>query len=152
MVSKVFLFTIILKLKIGLPLAKPSNNKVMAKFSDYVAEQTRQNYKFYVFSRIMKRLFETYTTVVSTSDQRQLRSSTNQWVDVQCRYSWLSKLQKSQLRFSMSHMRQISAETLRELTKDTCIVEDNMIDQFPSTCVHLADQEAARRWSRPRLW
>ena len=88
MVSKVFLFTIILKLKIGLPLAKPSNNKVMAKFSDYVAEQTRQNYKFYVFSRIMKRLFETYTTVVSTSDQRQLRSSTNQWVDVQCRYTW----------------------------------------------------------------
>ena len=87
-VSKVFLFIIILKLKIGLPLAKPSNNKVMAKFSDYVAEQTRQNYKFYVFSRIMKRLFETYTTVVSTSDQRQLRSSTNQWVDVQCRYSW----------------------------------------------------------------
>ena len=45
----------------------------------------------------------------------------------------------------MSHMRQISAETLRELTKDTCIVEDNMIDQFPSTCVQLADQEAARR-------
>lgn len=86
MVSKVFIVTVTLILKIGLPMTKPSNNKVMAKFSDYVAEQTRQNYKFYVFSRIMKRLFETYTTVVSTNDQRQLRSSTNQWVDVQCRF------------------------------------------------------------------
>jgi len=114
----------------GLPLAKPSNNKVMAKFAEYVSDQTRQNYKFYVFSRIMKRLFESYTNVVSTTDPRQLRSSTNQWVDVQC---------------SISHMRQISAETLRELTKDTCIVEDNMIGQFPATCVQLADQEAARR-------
>ena len=69
----------------GLPLAKPTNNKVMAKFAEYVSDQTRQNYKFYVFSRIMKRLFESYTNVVSTTDPRQLRSSTNQWVDVQCR-------------------------------------------------------------------
>ena len=92
MVSKVFFVTVTLMLKIGLPMTKPSNNKVMTKFSDYVAEQTRQNYKFYVFSRIMKRLFETYTTVVSTNDQRQLRSSTNQWVDVQCRFGSLLEL------------------------------------------------------------
>jgi len=43
----------------------------------------------------------------------------------------------------MSNIRQISADSLRHLTTETCIVDDRLISQFPMECVQLADREAA---------
>ena len=69
---------------------KPRVDKIQRQYEKFISESTRKNYKFYVFSRIMKRLFESYATVVSTENTTKLQSSARQWVNVQCRFVWFS--------------------------------------------------------------
>ena len=68
---------------------KPRVDKIQRQYEKFISESTRKNYKFYVFSRIMKRLFESYATVVSTENTTKLQSSARQWVNVQCRFVFL---------------------------------------------------------------
>ena len=79
---------------------KPRVDKIQRQYEKFISESTRKNYKFYVFSRIMKRLFESYATVVSTENTTKLQSSARQWVNVQCRFVFSFGCNGSQLKNS----------------------------------------------------
>ncbi|XP_046578992.1 carbohydrate-responsive element-binding protein-like isoform X1 [Haliotis rubra] len=50
-------------------------------YKEYIEDRTRGNWKFWIFSFMMRPLFETYTTGVSTSTIESFLSSVRQWTD-----------------------------------------------------------------------
>ena len=58
--------------------------KFRQKFSAYVQERTVENWKFYLFSMIMKPLFETYVENVNTSSREDLEQSVVDWQSRYC--------------------------------------------------------------------
>ncbi|XP_046333922.2 carbohydrate-responsive element-binding protein-like isoform X1 [Haliotis rufescens] len=50
-------------------------------YKEYVEDRTRGNWKFWIFSFMMRPLFETYTTGVSTSTLQSFMSSVSQWTE-----------------------------------------------------------------------
>ena len=63
--------------------------KFKQKFNAYVQERTAENWKFYIFSTILKPLFENYIEIVNTTSREELESSVKEW---QYRYCNLSQL------------------------------------------------------------
>jgi len=52
--------------------------------NSYVAEQTRRNWKFYIFSKLTGPLFDSFYTMVSTANLDDMYRSTQAWVDQHC--------------------------------------------------------------------
>jgi len=69
----------------GIPLSKPRTDKIQKEFLEYVAQRTDENPKFYPFAKVMSKLFESYTSVVSASDTGRLQSTCAQWLDTHCK-------------------------------------------------------------------
>ena len=49
--------------------------------SSYIVEQTSKNWKFYVFSKLMEPLFDSFYNTVSTTTVDDLYRSTQAWLD-----------------------------------------------------------------------
>ncbi len=64
------------------------------KYNAYVQERTVENWKFYVFSMIMKPLFENYVDNVNTTSKEDLDRSVMEW---QSRFCNLTQLRPRKL-------------------------------------------------------
>ncbi|XP_013000251.1 MLX-interacting protein isoform X3 [Cavia porcellus] len=78
-------------------------------FDEYVKSRTLQNWKFWIFSIIIKPLFESFKGVVSTSSLEELHRTALSWLDQHC---------------SLPVLRPMVLSTLRQLSTTTSILTD----------------------------
>ncbi|XP_010839724.1 PREDICTED: MLX-interacting protein, partial [Bison bison bison] len=78
-------------------------------FDEYVKSRTLQNWKFWIFSVIIKPLFESFKGVVSTSSLDELHRTALSWLDEHC---------------SLPILRPTVLNTLRHLSTTTSILTD----------------------------
>ncbi|XP_076587342.1 MLX-interacting protein isoform X1 [Chaetodon auriga] len=81
----------------------------MQEFNEYVKNRTLQNWKFWIFSIIIKPLFESFNEMVSTTSRAELYQTTLQWLDRHC---------------SLPVLRPMVLSTLRHLSTSTSILSD----------------------------
>jgi MAX-like protein X len=68
--------------------------KFRQKFNAYVQERTVENWKFYIFSTIMKPMFENYIQNVNTDSKEELENSVLEWHSQYCNLSQLRPRKK----------------------------------------------------------
>uniref|UniRef100_A0A8C2W4Y4 MLX interacting protein n=1 Tax=Chinchilla lanigera TaxID=34839 RepID=A0A8C2W4Y4_CHILA len=78
-------------------------------FEEYVKSRTLQNWKFWIFSIIIKPLFESFKGMVSTSSLEELHHTALSWLDQHC---------------SLPVLRPMVLSTLRQLSTTTSILTD----------------------------
>ncbi|XP_077571219.1 MLX-interacting protein isoform X3 [Stigmatopora nigra] len=67
------------------------------KFTEYVRQRSRQNWKFWIFSIIIKPLFESFNKMVSTATGTELCQTTLEWLERHCSLVALRPLVSSRL-------------------------------------------------------
>ncbi|KAK2837218.1 hypothetical protein Q5P01_014430 [Channa striata] len=93
----------------GAPIRRHRFDHMQEKFNEYVKSRTLQNWKFWIFSIIIKPLFESFNGMVSTTSRAELCQSTLQWFDRHC---------------SLPVLRPMVLSTLRQLSTTTSILSD----------------------------
>uniref|UniRef100_A0A668AQL2 MLX interacting protein n=1 Tax=Myripristis murdjan TaxID=586833 RepID=A0A668AQL2_9TELE len=93
----------------GVPITHHRFDHMREKFDEYVKSRTLQNWKFWIFSIIIKPLFESFNGMVSTTSKAELCQTTLQWLDRHC---------------SLPVLRPMVLGTLRQLSTSTSILAD----------------------------
>uniref|UniRef100_A0A6Q2X268 MLX interacting protein n=1 Tax=Esox lucius TaxID=8010 RepID=A0A6Q2X268_ESOLU len=93
----------------GVPITRHRFDYMREKFDEYVKSRTLQNWKFWIFSIIIKPLFESFNGAVSTTSKGELCETTLQWLDRHC---------------SLPVLRPMVLSTLRQLSTSTSILTD----------------------------
>uniref|UniRef100_A0A8C7Z261 MLX interacting protein n=1 Tax=Oryzias sinensis TaxID=183150 RepID=A0A8C7Z261_9TELE len=68
----------------GVPMRQNRLDHMEERFNDYVQRHTFQNWKFWIFSIIIKPLFESFNSMVTTTSKARLCQTTLQWLDCHC--------------------------------------------------------------------
>ncbi|XP_033628300.1 carbohydrate-responsive element-binding protein-like [Asterias rubens] len=68
----------------GVTLSQQRSDHMRDVFDDYVRERTKHNWKFWIFSIIIRPLFESYNTSVSTTNTEELCKTVISWLDQYC--------------------------------------------------------------------
>ncbi|XP_044052292.1 MLX-interacting protein isoform X2 [Siniperca chuatsi] len=93
----------------GAPIRRHRFDHMQEKFNEYVKNRTLQNWKFWIFSIIIKPLFESFNGMVSTTSRAELCQTTLQWLDRHC---------------PLPVLRPMVLSTLRQLSTSTSILSD----------------------------
>ncbi|KAJ8394314.1 hypothetical protein AAFF_G00047210 [Aldrovandia affinis] len=93
----------------GVPVTQPRFDYMWDNFNDYVRNRTLQNWKFWIFSIIIKPLFESFNSAVSTASVEELRQTTLRWLDHHC---------------ALPALRPMVLDTFRQLSTTTSILTD----------------------------
>lgn len=93
----------------GVPITRHRFDHMREKFDEYVKFRTLQNWKFWIFSIIIKPLFESFNGTVSTTSKGELCETTLQWLDRHC---------------SLPVLRPMVLSTLRQLSTSTSILTE----------------------------
>ncbi|XP_068617040.1 MLX-interacting protein [Brachionichthys hirsutus] len=106
----------------GLPIRRQCFDH-MQEFNDYVKNRTLQNWKFWIFSIIIKPLFESFNRMVSSTSKEDLCRTTLQWLDRHC---------------SLPVLRPMMLSALRQLSTTTSILSDPAM--LPEEAIHAVTQ------------
>ncbi|KAI1881953.1 hypothetical protein AGOR_G00245340 [Albula goreensis] len=68
----------------GVPVPKDRSEYMWDNFNKYVTKRTLQNWKFWIFSVIIRPLFESFSSTVSTGSLEELQQTTLQWLERHC--------------------------------------------------------------------
>ncbi|XP_021778749.1 MLX-interacting protein isoform X1 [Papio anubis] len=68
----------------GVPVTRRQFDHMRDMFDEYVKSRTLQNWKFWIFSIIIKPLFESFKGMVSTSSLEELHRTALSWLDQHC--------------------------------------------------------------------
>ncbi|XP_075784665.1 MLX-interacting protein-like isoform X2 [Pelodiscus sinensis] len=68
----------------GAPVASPRSDHTAQLYDDYVRQRTLQNWRFWLFSVLIKPLFESYRGAVSTSSAKEFCQSVLDWLEQHC--------------------------------------------------------------------
>ncbi|XP_051828686.1 MLX-interacting protein [Antechinus flavipes] len=93
----------------GVPVTRRQCDHMRDMFDDYVKSRTLQNWKFWIFSIIIKPLFESFRGMVSTTNLHELHQSALSWLDQHC---------------SLPVLRPMVLLALRQLSTTTSILTD----------------------------
>ncbi|XP_069816980.1 LOW QUALITY PROTEIN: MLX-interacting protein [Dendropsophus ebraccatus] len=93
----------------GVPITPQRVDHTRDLFDKYVKSRTLENWKFWIFSIIIKPLFDSFNDMVSTSNLEELHSTTLEWLDLHC---------------SLPALRPMVLKTLRYLSTTTSILSD----------------------------
>ncbi|XP_028270088.1 MLX-interacting protein isoform X2 [Parambassis ranga] len=93
----------------GVPVRRHRLDHMQERFNEYVKTRTLQNWKFWIFSIIIKPLFESFNEMVSTASRAELCQTTQQWLESHC---------------SLRTLRPMVLSTLRQLSTRTSILSD----------------------------
>jgi len=91
--------------------------KFEQKFKSYVKERTVDNWRFYLFSIILKPLFDTFLKTLNTSSKEDMERTFYEWQDKFC---------------NLIQLRPIISNGLRQLSKTTSILSDS--SKLPKEC------------------
>ncbi|KAF0033902.1 hypothetical protein F2P81_013968 [Scophthalmus maximus] len=103
----------------GVPVRRHQLSHMQEKFNEYVKCRTLQNWKFWIFSIIIKPLFESFNGMVSTTSRAELCQTTLQWLDRHCSLPVLrpTEATAASVRTSSSY---IAAEVWEALLLEPC--------------------------------
>ncbi|KAM5229249.1 carbohydrate-responsive element-binding protein [Ctenodactylus gundi] len=93
----------------GVPITHQRFDRMRDMFDDYVRSRTLHNWKFWVFSILIRPLFESFNGMVSTSSLHSLRQTSLAWLDQYC---------------SLPTLRPTVLNSLRQLSASTSILTD----------------------------
>ncbi|XP_042661026.1 MLX-interacting protein isoform X2 [Tyto alba] len=93
----------------GVPITRQGFDHMRRMFDEYVRSRTLQNWKFWIFSIIIKPLFESFNGMVSTTSFKDLNQTAMAWLDQHC---------------SLPVLRPMVLNTLRHLSTTTSILSD----------------------------
>ncbi|XP_054075972.1 MLX-interacting protein isoform X5 [Rissa tridactyla] len=93
----------------GVPVTRQRFDNMKRMFDEYVRSRTLQNWKFWIFSIIIKPLFESFNGMVSTTSFKDLNQTAMAWLDQHC---------------SLPVLRPMVLNTLRHLSTTTSILSD----------------------------
>ncbi|XP_078410267.1 MLX-interacting protein isoform X1 [Cetorhinus maximus] len=93
----------------GVPMTQQRFDHMQEMFDEYVKSRTLQNWKFWIFSIIIKPLFESFNATVATTSLDDLCKTTLSWLDQHC---------------SLPVLRPMVLSTLRKLSTTTSILSD----------------------------
>ncbi|XP_061866348.1 MLX-interacting protein isoform X2 [Colius striatus] len=93
----------------GVPITRQRFDDVRKMFDEYVRSRTLQNWKFWIFSIIIKPLFESFNGMVSTTSFKDLNRTVMAWLDEHC---------------SLPVLRPMVLNTLRHLSTTTSVLSD----------------------------
>ncbi|XP_074852146.1 MLX-interacting protein-like isoform X2 [Carettochelys insculpta] len=99
----------------GAPVAPPRSDRTAQLYDDYVRQRTLQNWRFWLFSLLIKPLFESYRGAVSTSTAKEFCQSVLDWLEQHCTLPLLRPAISSSL-LQLSKLTAI-------LTKPSCLPE-----------------------------
>ncbi|KAJ1184990.1 hypothetical protein NDU88_001786 [Pleurodeles waltl] len=108
----------------GVPITRQRFDQMRQMFDEYVQSRTLQNWKFWVFSIIIRPLFESFNGMVSTASIEDLRQTSMTWLSQHC---------------SLPALRPTVLASLRELSTSTSILSD------PTLVPEQAAQAVTRR-------
>lgn len=83
----------------GAPVSRRCDSKMQDMFDQYVRNRTLENWKFWIFSLMIKPLLTSYNNFVSTSSFDDLYRSTIHWVEQHCTLVDLRPVVLNSLRF-----------------------------------------------------
>ncbi|XP_041079121.1 MLX-interacting protein-like isoform X1 [Polyodon spathula] len=93
----------------GVPITRQRYDHMREMFDDYVKNRTLQNWKFWIFSIIIKPLFESFNGMVSTTSLDDMCNTTLSWLEEHC---------------PLPVLRPMVLSTLRQLGTTTSILSD----------------------------
>ncbi|XP_066459396.1 MLX-interacting protein [Eleutherodactylus coqui] len=93
----------------GVPITLQRVEHTRDLFDKYVKSRTLENWKFWIFSIIIKPLFDSFNDMVSTTNIEELYTTTLEWLDLHC---------------SLPALRPMVLKTLRYLSTTTSILSD----------------------------
>ncbi|XP_008578535.1 PREDICTED: carbohydrate-responsive element-binding protein isoform X2 [Galeopterus variegatus] len=93
----------------GVPITHQRFDQMRDMFDDYVRTRTLHNWKFWVFSILIRPLFESFNGMVSTASLHSLRQTSLAWLDQYC---------------SLPALRPTVLNSLRQLSTSTTILTD----------------------------
>ncbi|XP_056014702.1 MLX-interacting protein-like isoform X2 [Ostrea edulis] len=88
---------------------EPPSTDIDKLYEEYVATQTRKNWKFYLFSFMMRPLFESFKVMITSTTSDEFSQSVNNWVK--------EKLSLPKLRIEFFNC-------LRKISKETKIMDE----------------------------
>ncbi|XP_038263116.1 MLX-interacting protein-like isoform X13 [Dermochelys coriacea] len=68
----------------GIPVAPPCSDHTGQLYDDYVRQRTLQNWRFWLFSMLIKPLFESYRVAVTTRSVKEFCQSVLGWLEQHC--------------------------------------------------------------------
>ncbi|XP_075710241.1 carbohydrate-responsive element-binding protein isoform X2 [Rhinoderma darwinii] len=68
----------------GVPVTHQRFQHMRQMFQNYVQSRTLQNWKFWLFSILIRPLFESFNHMVSTASMTDLRATSMEWLDQHC--------------------------------------------------------------------
>lgn len=93
----------------GVPVTWQRFDHIRSMFDEYVRNNTLQNWKFWIFSIIIKPLFESFNGMVSTASFKDLNQTAIAWLDQHC---------------SLPVLRPMVLSSLRQLSVSTSVLSD----------------------------
>ncbi|NXE11930.1 MLXPL protein, partial [Lophotis ruficrista] len=93
----------------GVPITRQRFDQMRSMFDEYVRCSTLQNWKFWIFSIIIRPLFESFNGMVSTASMESLTQTSLAWLDQHC---------------SLPALRPTVLSSLRQLSISTSILSD----------------------------
>ncbi|XP_009876942.1 PREDICTED: carbohydrate-responsive element-binding protein-like, partial [Apaloderma vittatum] len=93
----------------GVPITRQRFDQMRSMFDEYVRSSTLQNWKFWIFSIIIRPLFESFNGMVSTASMESLTQTCLTWLDQHC---------------SLPALRPTVLSSLRQLSISTSILSD----------------------------
>ncbi|XP_031194049.1 carbohydrate-responsive element-binding protein isoform X2 [Mastomys coucha] len=93
----------------GVPITHQRFDQMRDMFDDYVRTRTLHNWKFWVFSILIRPLFESFNGMVSTASLHSLRQTSLAWLEQYC---------------SLPALRPTILNSLRQLSTSTSILTD----------------------------
>ncbi|PFX19354.1 Carbohydrate-responsive element-binding protein [Stylophora pistillata] len=93
----------------GVPVARQRVDQMWSMFNQYVKTRTQDNFKFWIFSVLMRHLFEEYNNTVSTASVEDFCRTVIAWLEQHC---------------SLPALRPAALSSLRDLSKATSILSD----------------------------
>ncbi|NXC86848.1 MLXPL protein, partial [Cercotrichas coryphoeus] len=93
----------------GVPITRQRFDNMRRMFDEYVCSSTLQNWKFWIFSIIIRPLFESFNDMVSTASMESLTQTSLAWLDQHC---------------SLPALRPTVLSSLRQLSISTSILSD----------------------------
>ncbi|CAI9596437.1 unnamed protein product, partial [Staurois parvus] len=111
----------------GVPVTHQHFQHMRQMFQDYVQSRTLQNWKFWLFSLLIRPLFDSFNRMVSTASMTDLRETALEWLDQHC---------------SLPALRPTVLSSLCQLSTSTSILTDPSL--MPEQAVQAVTQEESR--------
>lgn len=107
-----------------MPTARRSREASNALFHTYVADRTRKNWRFYPYSLILKRIFDSFQNTVTCDSPEEFYHSLNEWKNNS---------------LNLVQLRQAASQAVMDMGRTTSMITSP--ERVPDECIRLANSD-----------